>query len=130
MRVAVHPTCLIFTGIFVGLYNPSSSNTSIEPFPEGTPVSFPLQSPHTHSHPIIMKGIVVSAPIHSCNQSIPLSDSDAPPYTIWLVDGSIHNVSPDFLASLCYDKPREPNKIFFPWLGNSQKVMFLHDGTY
>jgi hypothetical protein len=29
-------------GIFMGLYNPQSTTTTIEPFPEGTPVSFPI----------------------------------------------------------------------------------------
>jgi hypothetical protein len=32
-------------GIFLGLYNHTSNNSSIEPFPEGTSVSFPFCSP-------------------------------------------------------------------------------------
>ncbi len=118
-------------GIFVGLYNHSSPNNSIEPFPEGTSVSFPVKSPHDNTSTIRMRGTVISVPISSSNAQLPLTDDDAPPYVIRLVDGSVHKVSPEFLMSIVTDHISESPKICFPsWLGNSQKVMFLHDGIY
>jgi hypothetical protein len=47
-----------------------------------------------------------------------------------LVDGSIHNVSPDFLSSIVVDPPSNGHFQFPTWLGQSQKVMFLHNGEY
>lgn len=84
-------------GIFVGLYNHSSSNTATEPFPEGTSVSFPLKSPHNNNDTIYMRGTIISFPIAPSNAQLPMSDADSPPYAIQLVDGSIHKVSPEFL---------------------------------
>lgn len=52
-------------GIFVSLYNHSSPNNSIEPFPEGTLVSFPVRSPHDSTSTITMRGTVISVPIPS-----------------------------------------------------------------
>lgn len=118
-------------GIFVGLYNHMSHYTSIEPFPEGTPVTFPLKSPHYHHQTIQMRGTVISVPRPNNNTQLPHSDANASPYEIRLVYGSIHKISPDFLESIMSLKTSVPNKISFPiWLGNSQKVIFLYDGTY
>jgi len=112
-------------GIFIGLYNPSSTTSTTEPYPEGTSVSFPLESG------ITMQGIVISVPISKPNNQLPLSDEDAPPYTIRLVDGSIHNVSPDFMDVIHVLESSNNHGFTFPsWLGYSQKVMYLHNGTY
>jgi hypothetical protein len=47
------------------------------------------------------------------------------------MDGSIRKVSPKFLESMVSEHATSANKIKFPsWLGNSQKVMYLHDGIY
>jgi hypothetical protein len=62
-----------------------------------------LPSSHLNPHPILMKGIVILVPISTCNSSIPLSDNDSPPYTIWVFDCSMHKVFPDFSASICND---------------------------
>jgi hypothetical protein len=103
-----HNTPTIFNlqydgGIFVGHYNSSSSATSIEPFPEGTSVSFPLKSAATNDV-VHTRGIVISVPIPRCSSQLPATDQDAPPYTIWLIDGSVHSVSPDFLESIVTTK--------------------------
>jgi hypothetical protein len=117
-------------GIFVGLYNRSSPTSSCEPFPEGTPVTFPLITSNKKDT-IQMNGTVISIPIHSNGTQLPLNDSDAPPYVIKLVDGSVHKVSPDFLASIIKSTPNPDSKMCFPsWLGNDQNVMYLHDGIY
>jgi hypothetical protein len=48
-----------------------------------------------------------------------------------LIDGSIHQVSPDVLEILVTLAPTGNNKIRFPsWLRNHQKVMYLHEGLY
>jgi hypothetical protein len=118
-------------GIFVGLYNHSTPTNLCEPFPEGTPVSFPIKSPHDGEHTIHMRGMVISVPISNSNAQLPMSDNDAPPYVVQLIDGSIHKVSPDFMLSIITEPSSESNKIRFPsWLGNSQKVMYLHEGIY
>jgi hypothetical protein len=112
-------------GIFIGLYNPSSTTSTTEPYPEGTSVSLPLESG------ITMRGIVISVPISQPNNQLPISDEDAPPYTIRLVDGSIHKVSPDFMDVIHVSESHNNHGFTFPsWLGHSQKVMFLHNGTY
>jgi hypothetical protein len=82
--------------MFVGLYNPYSVNTCIEPYPEGTSVSFPLRDSSNSLDTLLMHDMVISAPIpsHNSNSPMPHSDADALPYTIHLVDGSIHKVSP------------------------------------
>jgi hypothetical protein len=133
MKVIIPQLLLTFNdgGIFVGLYNHMSHYTSIEPFPEGTPVTFPLKSPHYHHQTIQMRGTVISVPRPNNNTQLPHSDANASPYEIRLVYGSIHKISPDFLESIMSLKTSVPNKISFPiWLGNPQKVIFLHDGTY
>jgi hypothetical protein len=115
-------------GIFLGLYNIQSKNNHIEPFPEGTTVSFPLNT--LGNHTVQMRGTVVSVPIPPSDSQLPLSDITAPPYTIRLVDGSIHTVSPDFLETIVVANPITNNKISFPsCLGYLQKVMYLHNGT-
>jgi hypothetical protein len=119
------------SGIFVRLYNPSSSTSSCEPYPEGTQVSFPLKSSQNNNNTIIMNGTVISVPIPPASTQLPLSDADAPPYVIRLIDGSIHKISPDILASMVKTPIEDTNKSHFPsWLGNGQKVMYLHEGTY
>jgi hypothetical protein len=108
-----------------------SPNSLIEPFPEGTSVSFPVTSSTTRTSPVVMRGTVISVPITTSNTQLPTSDQDSPPYIGKLVDGTIHKVSPDFLASIVNDYSSESYRINFPsWLGNSQKVLFLHDGVY
>ncbi len=49
-----------------------------------------------------MRGMVISVPISSPTAQLPFSDGDAPPYTIKLVDGSIHKVSPDFMDTIVF----------------------------
>jgi hypothetical protein len=116
--------------ILIGLYNPSSVSSS-EPYLEGTPVSFPVESSSLGGHPITMRGIVISVPISTPTSQLPLSDGDAPPYTIRLVDGSTHKVSPDFMDKIQAVESSNKNGFTFPsWLGHSQKVMYLHNGTY
>ncbi len=46
-----------------------------------------------------MRGIVISGPIQPTQHGLPLSDKDASPYIIKLVDGSIHQVSPDAIEN-------------------------------
>ncbi len=95
-------------GIFVGLYNPSTPNSSIEPYPEGTQVSFPTQSSSDHSTPVLMRGTHISVPIPCPNTPIPASDATSPPYVVHLVDGSVHQVSPDVLATMVIIKSASP----------------------
>jgi hypothetical protein len=117
-------------GIFLGLYNHESKNSTIEPYPEGTSVSFPVSS-FSGNDPVYMRGTVSSVPLPSNDSQLPLSDQTAPPYTIRLVDGSTHTVSPDFLETIISHHVPTSTKISFPtWLGNLQKVMYLHNGTY
>jgi hypothetical protein len=48
-----------------------------------------------------------------------------------LIDGSIHQFSPDLLEQFITTPSSSNYKIRFPsWLGNNQKVMFLKDGLY
>jgi hypothetical protein len=101
-------------GIFVGLYNHQSTNGSIEPYPEGTPVSFPRKCPHNPTETILMRGIVISVPLLPSSSQLPLCDTSSPPYTIRLVDGSTHQVSPDFLASIISESPTSTHTISFP----------------
>jgi hypothetical protein len=101
-------------GIFVGLYNPSSPNSSCEPFPEGTSVLFPTKS--SNGTTIQMNGTIISIPLNIENTQLPLNDHDAPPYVIRLVDGSIHKVSPEFLASIAKSSSSDENKTHFPLL--------------
>jgi hypothetical protein len=78
-----------------------------------------------------MRGIVISVPISSSQHGLPTSDKDASPYIIKLVDGSIHQVSPDAMDEFVTTTSISTNKIRFPsWLGNYQKVLYLHNGTY
>jgi hypothetical protein len=78
-----------------------------------------------------MRGTVILVPISPSNAHFPISDADSPPYVIRLVDGSVHKVSPEFLESIVTENNATSSKICFPsWLGNLQKVMYLHEGTY
>jgi hypothetical protein len=81
-------------GIFIGLYNYNSS-TSYECYPEGTSVSFSLPSAYPSSTLITMRGTVISVPALKVNSHLPASDTAASPYVIKLINGSIHQVSPD-----------------------------------
>jgi hypothetical protein len=118
-------------GIFVGLCNNNSPTTSTESYPEGMPVPFPIRSPPLGSSPVYMRGTVISVPIQALTTQLPFSDNDAPPYVVHLVDGTIHSVSPDFLSSIISNPlPTSPKFNFPTWLGNTQKVMYLHNGEY
>jgi hypothetical protein len=118
-------------GILIGLYNPQGPNNSIEPFPEGTSVSYPVKCPHNPSQTITMRGTVISVPLSPSPSQLPANDTTSSPYIIQLIDGSIHQVSPEYLESITSERSSSANKIKFPsWLGNSQKVMYLHDGIY
>jgi hypothetical protein len=78
-----------------------------------------------------MCGTVISVPINVDSSQLPLNDADAPPCVIHLVDGSTHNVSPDYLALIVNEYSSSSNKICLPsWLGNSRKVVHLQNGTY
>lgn len=118
-------------GLFVGLYNSSSINSSIEPHPEGTSVSFPLKESGNSLGTVLRRGTVIPVPIPSPDSPLPLSVADAMPYVIHLVDGSVHKVTPDFVSTIVTTTSLDTNKIFFPsWLGNLQKGMYLYDGVY
>jgi hypothetical protein len=78
-----------------------------------------------------MNGTVISVPINNESTQLLLNDSNAPPYVIRLVDGSVHRVSPEILESIVKDTLTIPKKNYFPsWLGNGQKVMYLDEGIY
>jgi len=78
-----------------------------------------------------MRGMVISVPIPQPQSGIPLSAQEASPYTIWLIDGSIHQVSPDLLEKFVTTFSSSTSKIKFQfWMGNNQKVMYLRDGLH
>jgi hypothetical protein len=117
-------------GIFVGLYTHNHSST-YEPFPEGTSVSYPTKLHPSSSTTTFMRGAVISVPIPQKNRGIPLSDQDASLYIIRLTDSSVYQVSPDVLETFVTPTKGNTHKIRFPsWLGNHQKVMYLHEGIY
>jgi hypothetical protein len=117
-------------GIIIGLYNHNNS-TSYEACPEGTSVLFTLPSSSSSSTPVNMRGTVISVPIPKVNSHLPTSDNTASPYVIQLVDGSIHQVSPDTMDLIVVPSSNTSQKIRFPsWLGANQKVMYLSHGTY
>jgi hypothetical protein len=60
-------------GIFAGLYSHGSPNRSVELYPEGTSLSFPLQSSHDQRKTIQMQGAVISDPIPNNNAQLPTS---------------------------------------------------------
>jgi hypothetical protein len=61
-------------------------------------------------------------PILSPTAQLPLSDDDSPPYTVRLVDGSIHKVSPKFMDSIYTSDCRDNHGFTFPsWLDNLKK---------
>jgi len=76
-------------GIFVGLYNHNGS-TSFEPYPEGTSLFYPIKLNQSDKHTTAMRGTVISVPIPSPQSGLPVSDKEASPYIIRLIDGSIH----------------------------------------
>jgi hypothetical protein len=117
-------------GIFVGLYNHNGS-TSFEPYPEGTSLFYPIKLNQSDKHTTAMRGTVISFPIPSPQSGLPVSDKEASPLVIRLIDGSIHRVSPDLMEQLVTTSSPTTNRIKFPsWLGNNQKVMYLKDGIY
>ncbi len=78
-----------------------------------------------------MRGTVISVSIATSNAQLPTSDTDAPPYVIRLVYGPIHKISHKFLESIVTDSISASSKIRFPtWLGNTQMVVFMHEGIY
>jgi hypothetical protein len=80
---------------------------------------------------MFMRGMVISVPIPHPQSGIPLSAQEASPYTIRLIEGSIHQVSPALLEKFVTTSSSSTSKIKFPsWLGNNQKVMYLRDGLY
>jgi len=118
-------------GIFVGMYDSASITSQAEPFPQGTPVVFPLED--CNKKIINMRGTVISVPVPNTPSQLPRSDAESPPYVIRLVDGTTHRVSPlmmdDIVAPYCRDSAN-PSIQFPSWLRDSQKVMFLKDGQY
>jgi hypothetical protein len=117
-------------GIFIGLYNHNSPSL-FEPYPEGTPVSYPTKICSSSPYSTHMRGIVILLPIPSPHNGLPISDADASPYVIRLIDGLVHQVSPDTLGQFVTTPSSSNHKIRFPsGLGNNQKVMFLKDGLY
>lgn len=102
-----------------------------EPFPEGTPVSYPTKLNPSSNTATYIRGLFISVPISNKQNCLPISDKDASPYIIKLVDGSIHQVSPNVIEQFVIFSPSSTKKIrFLTWLGNNQKVMFLHNGLY
>jgi hypothetical protein len=111
-------------------YNHKSSSL-FEPYPEGTPVSYPTKLHSSSQHTTFMRGMVISVPISSPHSGIPISDVEASPCIIRLIDGLVHQVSPDLLEQFVTTPSSSNCKIRSPsWLGNNQKVMFLKDGLY
>jgi hypothetical protein len=66
-----------------------------EPYPKGTSISYPVQSNSNSLSTLQMRGTVISVPIPQCNSPLPISDTEASPYVVQLVEGSIHQISPD-----------------------------------
>jgi hypothetical protein len=97
-------------GIFIGLYNHHNSSL-IEPYPEGTPVSYPTKIHPSSDHTTFMHGMVISVPIPHPQSHIPLSAQEASPYTIRLIDSSIHQVSPDLLEKFVTTSSSSTSKI-------------------
>jgi len=94
------------------------------------PCPIPLNS-ISPTNTTAMRGTVISIPIPSPQSCLPVSDKEASPYVIRLIDGSIHRVSPDLMEQLVTTSSPTTNRIKFPsWLGNNQKVMYLKDGIY
>lgn len=100
--------------IFLELYNHTSKNSINEPFPQGTPVSFSTISSNKLQSPIYMCAMVISVPITMSPSQLPLSDKDSPPCIIKLVDGFIHEVSPDLLEKIVVPPSLSSSKILFP----------------
>jgi hypothetical protein len=117
-------------GIFIGLCNHNNASY-FEPFPVGTSVSYPTKLHPTSRKTTFVRGTVISAPIAHPQAGIPISDATASPYVIRLIDGLIHQESPDMIEHFVTSSPDNNNKICCPsWLGNNQKDMYLKDGLY
>jgi len=113
-------------GIFVGLYD-HGNRTTVEPFPEGTPVLWPTT---LHGKSVKMRGSVTSVPL-PVDETLPDNADLESPYTIMLIDGSFHQVSPRRMDDIVDLRCVSPTTFSIPsWLGSNQKVMFLKDGSY
>jgi hypothetical protein len=117
-------------GIFVGLYDHRPISAGVEPYPEGTPVVLSVLSPGSQDV-VQMRGSVISVPLLTLGDQLPISDWDSPPYVICLVDGSIHCISYDLVEDIVISPISSSLTISFPsWMGSNQKVMYLCDGSY
>ena len=113
-------------GIFVGLYDPAIK-TSVEPFPEGTPVLWPKI---LHGKSVKMRGSVTSVPV-PVDSAVPDTADLETPYTIQLIDGSTFQVSPRRMDDVVDLRSPANTTFSLPsWLGSNQRVMCLHDGVY
>jgi hypothetical protein len=116
-----------YGGIFVGLYNSTTPTKICKPFPEGILVAFPIQS-RTTNDIVRTRGIVISVPLPRTTSQLSVSNKYASPYTICLVDGTTHRVSPDFLDSIVMHQESDTHLPQFPcWLG---QFMYLHNDEY
>ena len=88
--------------IFVGLYDHCPTASQTESYPEGTSVAMAVTDRGvTGTGAIIwIRGTVISVPIPVSGAQLPASASDAPPYVIRLIDGSIMALKPGGLLSL------------------------------
>ena len=119
-------------GIFLDLYDHNTMNTSIEPYPEGTPVVMQIQLGISEK-PVTMRGSVISVPIPVSGSQLPANDGDAPPYVIRLVDGSTHRISPLNMEVIIHVERSVSGQrsIAFPtWLGTSQSYVLSRRRIY
>jgi hypothetical protein len=97
-------------GIFIGLYNHNTSS-SVEPYPEGTPISYPTKLNPSSNHTTYMRGMVISAPLPPSHSGTPISDKEASPYITRLIDSSPHQVSPDLLEQFITTPSSASNRL-------------------
>ena len=96
----------------------------MEPFPEGTPVLWPTI---LHGKSVNMCGSVTSVPLPSV-ETLPDNDDLESPYTIQLIDGTSHHVSPRRMDDIVDLRCATSTTFSLPsWLGSNQKVMFLQN---
>ena len=84
-----------------------------------------------NNNTVKMRGTVISVPLSTTLMQLPSSSADEPSYTIRLIDGSTVHASPAFMEEImdCHGPFQEIHTLP-TWMGNKQKVMFLHDGQY
>jgi len=111
-------------GIFVGFYNHNHSST-FEPFPEGTSVSYPIKLNFSSPNATYMRGTVISIPIPQQRSGIPLSDQDDSPNVIRLIDGSVHQVSPDILETFVTPAPNSTKNNSFSFLARQPSKSYV-----